>query len=124
MSKIVVFILLILSRLALADWVDYADSIYGDKHWYNSEKVERMKGEIFIWERTRYPNAFGYKSSLEYKKIDCINNTIQVIEGIFYSDDEWSIEVASLEKPRIEEPIELYSIDDRLKDALCENTSK
>tara|TARA_A100001011_G_scaffold320374_1_gene340896 strand:- start:1414 stop:1791 length:378 start_codon:yes stop_codon:yes gene_type:complete len=105
---------------ALADWVQFDTDVNNNKYFLENDIITGDANLIFVWQRIQYAKStvYGDYSSSTYYKINCHENTIQLLSTTFYSDRNWASKNWAGKRGQ-ENIIKSNSQEDKLRNAVC-----
>ncbi|MAW32948.1 MAG: hypothetical protein CMK56_00910 [Proteobacteria bacterium] len=120
MGHILLICLSAFTASALADWVQFDTDVNNNKYFLENDIITGDANLIFVWQRIQYAKStvYGDYSSSTYYKINCHENTIQLLSTTFYSDRNWASKNWAGKRGQ-ENIIKSNSQEDKLRNAVC-----
>ena len=127
-SKFICVIFIFTPINVKAEWILFFEG-KDSSHWYDDKNIKKDNGNFILWERSRNGEShemvkkFGSKANLYYVKLECKNNTFQILQQTYFSDAEWETEIAENTSPSEENSFKEGSKMHSLSKIICENES-
>ena len=121
MKSLPLIFLLIFCTNVFADWVLLTRNHYGDSFWYEKKGIIKKRDNVWVWLRTRYPEAtkYGHISDKSYFKINCDKYYFQLMSSTYYTDDNWTKEALSEKTTTEKKKIPPKSMMEMLAKIVC-----
>ena len=121
LRQILLICLLAFSASILADWMQFDTDVNNNKYFLDNDIIKGGANLIFVRQRIQYANSteYGDNSSSTYYKINCHENTIQLLSTTYYSDRNWASKNWAGKRGQ-ENIIKSNSPEEKLRNAVCE----
>ena len=89
--------------------------------WYDIFK--KNDGDVWVWERVKYSeiDAYGTLSVQNFTKINCYENSYQILSKEYYKKENWSNVNFTISQPFDKKIINSNSIIAKLANIVCNN---
>ena len=121
MEKIILVILLVFSSCCFAEWVKYFVEDGGNEHFYDDERLRDRGDSVYVWTRIQYfeQTKYGDWGTQRHQQLNCTEYSVRVLEWIWYSDKNWSIERGKVGRLNNKEYIKPNTSIEKIADIVC-----